>query len=385
MFDDFQDMEENGEDIFESAFAMAEPEGLLPPKESNFFVAHEDNTQKLLDFVNSNAMPHALILSGIKGIGKSTFAFRVARCLLKNGIKDANQDSLFGDEAPAELKTLDIDKNDPVFSKVASGGHPDLLAIGRPLDTKKGVQKSAIDVDTARKVTPFLRMTASDGGWRIVIVDDADTMNRNAQNALLKILEEPPPNTLIMLVCHRLGSMIPTIRSRCRVLNFAPLDEASLATLMTREVGNSLSNEDKEVLNFLSNGSIGQAQSLIESGGIETAHKILYILESWPHLNWVDIHHLADQAARGGQNDLTFYNIEITMRTIFERLIFAKAKNQQPSQPLQNKVYSEIIGRYSLHDLTEMSDKLAEHFRQARFSNLDKKQAVLGAFNIITT
>ena len=115
---------------------------------------------------------------------------------------DTAQDSLFGggDDLAAPATTLDIPTDDPVFAKVASGGHPDLLVVERQTDPKTGQIKSNLDVQTARKVVPFLRMTSSDGGWRIVIVDDADLMNRNAQNALLKILEEPPQNTLLILV-----------------------------------------------------------------------------------------------------------------------------------------------------------------------------------------
>lgn len=384
MFDDFQDYddEEKGEDFFSSSFQPNEPEGLLEPRLSNFFIGHQENEQAIINLINSGAMPHAIILAGPEGIGKSTFAFRVARCLFKHGTAESNQASLFSD-APEPLKTLDVSQDDPVFARVASGGYQDLLTIGRPIDTKKGTQKNNLDVETARKVAPFLRMTSSDGGWRVVIVDDADTMNRNAQNAMLKILEEPPKNTVLILVCHRLGAMIPTIRSRCRVLHFNPLNEEDLATLMMREVGNNLSASDKKMINFLGQGSIGRAQKLINSGGIEIANRILALYESWPNFNWVDIHHLSDECGRAGQ-DRNFYNIEATLNAIFEALVFAKARGQTSMEaPLDNNIYNKVLERYSLIELTEICDKLKQHFAQAEISNLDKRLAVLGAFSMI--
>ncbi len=382
MFDDFQDMdgEETG-DVFAAAFEPDEPEGLLEPRQSDFFVGHEQNEQAILNLINAGNVPHAMIFAGPKGIGKSTFAFRVARALFKNGTSDSAQDSMFGD-MPAELTNLKVASDDPVFSKVASGGHPDLLTIGRAIDVKKGTKKNNLDVETARKVAPFLRMTSSDGGWRVVIVDDADTMNRNAQNAMLKILEEPPSNALLILVCHRLGAMIPTIRSRCRVLNFDALNKEELAALMTREVGNTLSEEDKVILNFLGQGSIGQAQRVISTGGIETANQVLGMLETWPNFNKVDIHHLSDQAGRAGQEG-GFENIEAVFKNTFETLTFAKAKGEALVAPLNKDVYNKMLERYSLSDLTEFCDNLNTHFAQAKFANLDKRQAVVGAFTII--
>ena len=253
------------------------------------------------------------------------------------------------------------------------------------MDERKGIQKSNINVETARKVAPFLRMTSADGGWRVVIIDDADTMNRNAQNALLKILEEPPSNALLILVTHRLGAMIPTIRSRCHVLNFAPLDEAELSMLMHKEVGNSLNKDDMALLNFMAEGSIGRAQSIIQSSGLETAQKVLSIFETAPKFNWVDIHSLSDQAGKAGQ-DKAFKNMGAIFARVYEALTFAKARGQDSlPAPINHNVYKEMLARYSLEELTNLYDEIKAHFNQAEFANLDKRQAVIGAFNIIKT
>lgn len=377
MFDDFQEHEEDG------SYIPAEPEGLLPARESSLFLGHESVEKRLLNLINSGNIPHAIIFSGLKGIGKSTMAFRLARYLLENGASDPNQDSLFGDAAPAtDAASLDISADDPVFHKVASGGHPDLLTIERAVDDKKGTVKNTLDVDTARKVVPFLRMTSSEGGWRIVIVDDADTMNRNAQNALLKILEEPPDNTVLILISHRLGAMIPTIRSRCRIVEFDPLPEGDLTTLMEKEVGETLSAYEQKVLCSIANGSIGTARKIIESDGLETAQTILRIFERWPDFNYVDVHQLADSAGRQGQNAV-FDDIERTFLFIFEKIIFAKAHGHSTlEEPLEQPIFQQILNEYSLKGLLETFEQLKQHFEQAKFSNLDKKLAVIEAFNL---
>ncbi len=378
MFDDFQDMDS---DIgaYEASHTPDAQQGLEAPRDSSFFVGHEKIQAELLSLINSSAIPHAMVFAGPQGIGKSTLAFRLARTLLKHGTPGTNQDSLFGEEVPAEITSFDVATDDPTFAKVSAGGHPDLLTI-EPAEGKK-----SLDVDTARKVAPFLRMTSADGGWRIVIVDEADTMNRNAQNALLKILEEPPTNVLLILVCHRLGAMIPTIRSRCRVVHFDPLDDAEFDALMLRQIGGALSPEDKQIVHFLSQGSVRQAQKMVDEGGVDMAHKVLDLLQTGPKFNMVDVHHLADMAGRAGK-EVNFDHIERVFNKVFVSLTFAKAKELGQGAlppPLQQNSFSNMLGHYSLEEMIEICDKLKQHFAQARFANLDKRHAVLSAFNMI--
>lgn len=382
MFDDFQDLDEEQDVSSFGSYEPDEPDGLAEPRRSDFFVGHTEIEKSLLSLINSGAMPHAIIFAGQQGIGKATLAFRLARCLLKHGTAGEAQDSLFGD-VPAEITSLSIPNDDSVFAKVASGGHPDFLSLEYSLDPKKIDKKADIDVYTARKIAPFLRMTSSDGGWRVVIVDNADTMNRNAQNAILKILEEPPSNALLVLVCHRLGAMIPTIRSRCRVMHFNPLNEEELSRLMEKEVGASLSNQDKNIVNFLGQGSIGAVHDCIETGGLDVAGQVLSLFEQWPNFNGVEIHHLADQCGKQGAEH-NFGHVAKTFMAVFESLVFAKAKGEQQLQPpINGAVYAAMLARYSLEDLTQICDKLRVHFAQAEYSSLDKRLAVLEAFNII--
>ena len=155
---------------------------------------------------------HALLLTGPKGIGKATFAFHLAHHLLSHP-RGEDAPETFGRPDPASA----------VARQVASGAHPAVLHLTRPYDERTKKFKSAITVDEVRRVGRFLSLRAHDDSYRVVIVDPADEMNRNAANALLKSLEEPPARAIFLLISHAPGTLLPTIRSRCQVLRFASL------------------------------------------------------------------------------------------------------------------------------------------------------------------
>ncbi|MEM9469912.1 MAG: DNA polymerase III subunit delta' [Pseudomonadota bacterium] len=357
-----------------------EAEGLKLPRQSSLCLGFEQQEEYLLNLFNGDKLPHALIFSGPKGIGKSTFAFRLTRFLLKNKKNEDEGNGLFGEELPNKpVKSLDVSSDDPVFSKVGSGGHPDLLTIERAVDAKKGTPKNNLDVDTLRQVTPFLRMTASEGGWRVVLIDDADTMNRNAQNALLKILEEPPKKTLIILICHRIGAMIPTIRSRCQTLHCPGLSSENLQNLLKKAIHDPLTLDDEALLLSMSGSQIGSALQLYEEGGLEIMSEIFSIFTEWPKFKWVSVHKLADQLSRPGQERV--YKVFVSgMFWLTQTITFAAARNQTLGKPLNQGVFASMATHYSLEQWLGICDKLKQHFDQVDFANLDKKQSVLAAF-----
>ncbi len=375
MFDDFDDQEflEDGDYT-----PPTSPSSLKSPRDSTELFGHEAHEKMLLTLFNENKLPHALIFAGPMGIGKSTMAFRLARFLLKHGNGDDNQDSLFGD-APAAPISMDIPIDDPVFTKVASGGHPDLRYIERPLNDK-GVKKGTIDVESVRKIAPFLRMSAADGGWRVVIIDEADMMNKNAQNAILKVLEEPPPKAMLILICNRLGAMIPTIRSRCRTFHFQPLDNATQTTLLKRAAPEATAAE-LSLLTALSEGSIGRALTLYEEKGVNTLNSIIGFLESFPKWDWDKIHPWADNLSRDDKAYLGFTSI---MEWVTASLLKGKAVNAtQIPEILRTAELQALQNHYSLEQWIGICEKLREHFTSIDIGNLDKRQGVLGAFAII--
>jgi DNA polymerase-3 subunit delta' len=197
---------------------------------------------------------HAWLITGPPGIGKATLAYRFARWLL----------------AAATTPDLALPPTDPVFRRVAVASHADLLVIERRYDEKKKRMQGEIVVETVAQAGKFLRLTPGEGGWRVVIVDGAEALNRNAANALLKLLEEPPPRAIWLLVCHAPGRLLPTIRSRCRHLEAAPLDPATIETLLATAQPD-LTAPQRARLATLAEGSIGRALSLAGTDGLALA------------------------------------------------------------------------------------------------------------------
>lgn len=379
MFDDMFDEDEELLDDAESGASTYEAEPLLkPPSENTDLFGHEAHEKILLSLFNDSKLPHALIFAGPMGVGKTTAAFRLARFLLRHGNADDNQDSLFGD-APEKPNTLLVSADDPVSHKVAAGGHPDLRFFERPM-TDRGTKKTVVDVETVRKIAPFLRMSSADGGWRVVIVDEADMMNRAAQNAILKILEEPPPKAILILICNRLGAMLPTIRSRCRTFHFSPLAPDILQTLMKRAAPEATSGELK-LLAELSDGSMGRALSLYEEKGVNTLNTIIGFLEEFPEWNWSKIHPWADNLSR---DDKAYAGFTYIMEWVVQSLTRARAANGQTlPEILRTERLQALENHYSLGQWIELCEKLGAHFTAIEQSNLDKRQGVLGAFGLI--
>ncbi|MGB4057175.1 MAG: DNA polymerase III subunit delta' [Alphaproteobacteria bacterium] len=369
------DIEEDIEDRDEEeGDAVSAPAGdaFVHPRSMVFCEGHGSIERGLLDSYNSGRMPHAVIFSGPKGIGKATMAYRFARFLLKQGIKDTAQGGMFGD-AP-EPQSLDVAANDPVFRRVASGGHGDLFSTEKKFDEDKGKFKDSLDVEEIRKIPPFLRMTSSEAGWRVVILDDADSMTRNAQNALLKILEEPPKNALLILVAHRAGGLIPTIRSRARMIGFSPLSNETIGELLRRH-NPGLLRADIEKLTSIAEGSFGQALHFLDNNALEILGQISGLIES---MRWTDIHKLAEQLSGAGSDSAykSFQEIFIWMvrQSAVARARGAEAVSFIPDDFLKNS---------SLEETLKICENLEEHFRRADFANLDRRQAVLGAFSLI--
>lgn len=240
--------------------------GEIPePRKREGLVGHLAATRMLAADFSAGRLHHAWILAGPRGIGKATLAFRFARYVL------AGQSGLFlEDVQPAPLY---LGAEDPVFRRVASGGHADLRAV------EPAGARGEIRVDAIRDAFRFLRLTPGESAWRVLIVDGADSMNPNAQNAALKLLEEPPPNVLILLVSHRPSLLLPTVRSRCRMLRLAPLDRPAFDEVL-RETAPELDAEACARLFAVSGGSPGAALELEQLGGRALKEAVDAVLDS---------------------------------------------------------------------------------------------------------
>ncbi|MER9457972.1 DNA polymerase III subunit delta' [Mesorhizobium sp. M0478] len=239
-------------------------DGVPEPSETLRLVGHEQAAAMLAAAYRSGKLPHALIFAGPVGIGKATLAFHLAHHLLKHPAFDQAPDT-FAVPDPAS----------PLFRQIATGAHPGVLHLTRPLNDKTKSFKTVVTVDEIRKVNRFLSLTSHDGSYRVVIVDPADDMNTNAANALLKNLEEPPSRTLFILIVYAPGSLLPTIRSRCQMVRLTPLDAGSLMSVLeTVEPPPPSDPAARAALAERAGGSARNAILLTQYGGLEIARTL---------------------------------------------------------------------------------------------------------------
>jgi len=313
---------------------------------------------------------HAWMISGPRGIGKATLAWRIARFVLAGGA-DAG---LFG---PPE--SLDIAPDHPVARRILSLGEPGLHLARRAYDPKLKKLKSVISVDDIRALKSFFNMSAADGGWRVAIVDSADEMNTAAANALLKILEEPPAKTLILLICHQPARLLPTIRSRCRVLRCQPLSDEDLGRALVAAGVDA--GEDLPALAALCEGSAGEAARLLASGGVPLYRSIISILSGAPGLDRTAASQLAS-ACTGASHADTYDN---TVRLILLALSRLARAGAGAAFNVVNAAEGATLARLSpggvaargWADLTQMLDARLAHGRAV---NLDPAQLILDTF-----
>ena len=185
----------------------------LEPHDIGPVIGHEEAQREFLSALASGRMHHGWLMRGPRGVGKSRLAVRFAMRLLG----DTSDFSASADPAITNL--------------MLAGSHPDLRVIRRPFDDK-GKQKSEIPVDSVRELAQFFSLRPALGGWRVAIIDAVDEMNRFGANAVLKTLEEPPQKAVLILISHGEQALLPTIRSRCRILRCGPLNEREEASVL---------------------------------------------------------------------------------------------------------------------------------------------------------
>jgi DNA polymerase-3 subunit delta' len=346
------------------------------PRANPELLGHEDAERNLRRLFEAGRLPHALLLTGPRGIGKATLAFRVARFVLASA--DASR--------PSAGEGLAIPAESGVFRRVAAGGHADLLTIERAYDPRRRRMRSEIVVDDTREIAAFLRLTAAEGGWRVVIVDGADDMNRNAANAVLKILEEPPQRTLLILVAHSPGRLLPTIRSRCRRLPLAPLSDDIQRQLLARYCP-ELDSEQMAAVTFLSSGSVGRALDLIATGGVDLYRSILGLLAGSEKIDPLAVHAFAERLVRADAED-AYRVFEDLIGQLLARVARHAARSRTIPEAAsandiaasENAAFRHLATRTSATVWAELRGQISENFARADALNLDRKQTILGAF-----
>lgn len=235
------------------------------PRDVFEFEGGEDVERTFAEAMTRGRLHHAWLLAGPEGVGKATFAYRAARRLLG--------------AAPApQLGVLGAAPDDQASRLVAGRAHPDLMVLQR--EAEDGKARKQIPVEEARGLPEFFAKTPALAHWRVAIVDQADDLNPSGANALLKTLEEPPPQGIILLVSSRPAALLPTIRSRCRLLRFtAPAREATAAWLARRA---GIAADEATELAIMAGGAPGQAWRLAASGALAVDARARALLASLP-------------------------------------------------------------------------------------------------------
>jgi len=186
------------------------------PRFADHLVGHASMVEHLKAAYKAGRLPHGLLFTGAKGVGKATLAHQIARALLSNSM-----------EHLGERRTLALSSTDHLLR---AGNHPDFILLEKEAD-EKGKMPKDISVEKARSVVHFFSQTSLEDNWRIAIIDSVDDLTIKGANTLLKILEEPPHKCLLILISQNLESVLPTLRSRAQIIQFSTLSEKETETL----------------------------------------------------------------------------------------------------------------------------------------------------------
>lgn len=340
----------------------------LEPRANPWLFGLEAAERALLRAWRSGRMPHAWLLTGPRGIGKATLAHRFARFVLSGG--DGEQG--FFAAPPAD----DLQSESAAARQIAAGGHPDLRLVTRTAGDNGRVRQEIV-VGDVRDLGQFLHLTPAAGGWRVAIVDAADDLNRNAANALLKVLEEPPANALLLLTSHGPGRLLPTIRSRCRRLALEPLAPATVGDGL-RHLRPELDPGAVPTLVQLAEGSIGRAAALADLDGVAAYRELLGLLGRWPTLELPSVMAWADRFGKGEGDGFTL--ARELLSGLLARVVAVGAGRALPeAMPGELAVTRRLAEGARLDRWVALWEKTNDLFARADGLDLDRKHALLSS------
>lgn len=348
--------------------------GAPHPRETLRLVGQSGAEADFLAAYTAGRLHHGWLLHGPRGVGKATLAWRIARFLLATPAAESG--GMFA--APPAPETLDIDANHPVAKRMMADGEPGLATIIRSVNEKTDKMRGEIVVDDIRKLNRFFGLSATDGGHRVVIVDAADEMNASAANALLKMLEEPPARTTILLISHQPSGLLATIRSRCRGLRLSPLGPQDMRAALSATGVTIPANTDH--LSALAAGSVGDAMRLINLDGLKIYAELLAILNSLPQLDRPRALALAEAAAQRGATERFALLLDL-IDTAMVRLARTGATGAPP-MPEAAANESQILTRLAAtpqqgRAWADVAATITARSRHGRAVNLDPASLVL--------
>ncbi|MCX8253805.1 DNA polymerase III subunit delta [Beijerinckiaceae bacterium RH AL1] len=332
-------------------------EGTPHPRAATTLIGHADHERDLLDAYRSGRLPHAMIFGGPTGIGKATLAWRLAKFLLTNPLPQT--------PAVAEARDLSVAPGAKAAAQVAALSHPDVALLRREVNEKTKRFYTEIRADDVRKAISLFQRAAGAGGYRICIVDSAEDLNRSSANALLKLIEEPPPRSLFLLIAHRPGLILPTIRSRSRLVRLKALTGDEIARVVGT-LGPPWTEAGEAAIAAAcaqAQGSVHDALRLLGHSGVELDAMVGRLLERLPQVDWGQVHRLADQVT-GRDGEQAF---EIATTAIFDWLS-RRVRDTGQVEPRRLAPYAEVW------------EKIAADARETDALNLDKRPLILSLF-----
>ena len=330
--------------------------GAPHPRHAERLIGHGAAEAEMLTAYREGRLAHAWLIAGPEGVGKATLAWRFARFLFAN--PDPNAPGV------RAARDLSVDPKCPAARHLASLAHPDFSLVRRVWQPDKKKFFSEIRVDDIREALQVFQMSAAFGGWRVCLVDCAEDLNANGANALLKMIEEPPVRSLILIVSHRPGQVLPTIRSRCRRLRLDPLT-ASQITEVVATLGPPFADADPAAVAKAAeraNGSVREALALLSPEAEGVGALIDATLAALPHPDPRAVAKLAE--ALGGRASTEAF--DAFHRALYEWLAAYAAKT-----------VSSPLGAWETGALW---DRIRAAVRETESLNLDRKLHVLAVF-----
>ncbi len=366
------------------------PEIPLSPEQQTVLFGHAGIERGLVDLWNKGTIAGSWMICGVKGVGKATLAYRLARFVLSRSAEE--EGGLFG--VAEKPQSLEIPETAAVFRAVAQKSHPDLKVVERSLKEEELKSRQAVlnagkalddETEKARKrfdeirvadireAEDFLRKTSATGGWRVMIIDAADEMNAEAANALLKSLEEPPAKTLILLISHNPGRLLPTIRSRCRRLTLKPLDDADVKKILSAAYPD-LSAEELSAITALADGSPGKALDFAGHNGVGLFENLMELFSRFPDFSVPALYEFSDKILKDKENLKTVQSLMIDR--LSKAAVFAASKIPYRFVGKEQGVVERILSVLQPLELIDSIEEIRSAFADIY---LDQKQVFVNA------
>ena len=329
---------------------------IRPPRETSVLFGHAAAEATLLDAYRGGRIPHAWLIGGPPGIGKATLAYRMARFVLAHPEPASSE--------VQRAKSLAVDPGHTTAKHIAGSSHGGLHVLERTLN-ERGVLRTAIAVDDARKTVAFFGATAAAGGWRVCLVDTVDELNANSANALLKVVEEPPPRSLFLLLSNAPARVLPTIQSRCRKLALRPLETADVIHAAAAAANVPDTDPALRQAAESSEGSVGRALTLLGGSALGLQDRTVQLLKSLPNVDPKALHALGDALTGNDRATLATF-VDTVERWLIERLGDGSNANLA-----------------SLARVSEVWEKVLRDARDTQEYNLERKPLVFSVFGML--